>query len=663
MNRFFNGKTAALAISLFLSAAMLYAAPKLEMQMQNYRFNMPKFKPVPLPTVPSGKSVREVGGIQAGRHIDIKLADGTTVRCFPAATDNPEVVSKNYYYLPTNPHISKAPDGLPMFSMIKFVTDKSKKEGGAEGAILDVMVEYGLSPRQLRELRKKLKKAAPGAALKGAVPLEVGSEGNSFSVVSAVLGDKGFTSALLTSGKAPVMEGQKVAIAARLDPYGATLLDKSLQKSTTDISVVFDLKYIVKIPAYDVRIKIDYDKYHNLIDKFSHQSTKRTSSHLEWNPKFNPIAPILGLFNFDRKKYTTMTETQQRLMVDFLKENGVVEFVYIQHIPDQDKEIVDSGLYGKVLDIFFDMQKRFGMPEEEAMTQEESADDQKKKQEALEEKSNKYDRYVYRSFKAKRIERHGKVELNLKKIAARYEYYTMTGNLGSWYNKFKNNKKLVTEVNLDDPFFSHREIRFVIDNEAYDIFKNVINYATVQVKVDRKGQPPFIDEVTIDKKYLETHGQTATITYAPMRDESRTFQYKVQWSLRGGHIYPAKAKWQDGDVMAVTLSAPIHPVTVEAEADLDELKSMDVARVSIELRYKQFGKPYVDHSSLAISVSSGNPMTSKTIYPDVGSDKLEYRLVYHHKKMGRIKEKKWRTVEGNYIFCSPAESVLAKLSS
>ena len=612
-------------------------------------------KPVTIPTVPSPSTVHEVGGVQYGRHVDIKLDDGLTVRCFPAATDNPKIVSKNYYYLPANPHVSIGPDGLPRFSMIRFVSDKTKEQGGAEGAILDIMVEYGLSKKQFDELRNKLRRRVPGAVLKGAVPLEVGSEGNSFYVTSAVLGDKGFTSTLLTSGKAPVMEGQKVAIAARLDPYGATLLGKSLEQSTTDISVNFDLKYVVKIPAYDVRIVIDYDKYHKIRDKIIHQRQEFSRHSYYWNPKWYSI------FHIGTQKHTYVNEKERHTMVDFLKENGIVQFIYIQHIPDEDKEIVESGLYGKVIDIFFEMQKRLGNPNPEEMT-EENSEDQNKKDKERRQEAAKHDRFSYSYLKAKRIERHGKVELSLKKIGARYEYYTMTGNIGGWYKKYKNNKKLVREVNLDDPFFSHRELRFVIDNEAYDIFKNVINYATVQVKVDRKGQPPFIDEVTIDKNYLQQHGQTATITYAPMRDESRTFQYKVQWSLRGGHLYPADARWNMGAVMAVTLSAPVHPVLVEAEADLDELKSMNVARVSVELRYRQFGKPYIDHSSLAISTASGNPMTSKTIYPDVGSDKLEYRLVYHHKKLGRIKEKKWRSVEGNYIFCSPEESIVAKLT-
>jgi hypothetical protein len=64
----------------------------------------------PSRVIPAQNVVKEVGGIQYGRHQDITLADGTVVRCYPAATAKPEMQSKNWYYLPTSPHISKHPD-------------------------------------------------------------------------------------------------------------------------------------------------------------------------------------------------------------------------------------------------------------------------------------------------------------------------------------------------------------------------------------------------------------------------------------------------------------------------------------------------------------------------------------------------------------------------
>ncbi len=647
-------------LSAFFSMPATAANDRSKNNKQQEHQFMRQLKPLAIRAmlrVPSAGAIREVGGIQYGRHVDIKLKDGTTttVRCFAAATNDPAKVSKNYYYLPANPHVARHADGTPRFSMIRFVTDKTKAEGGTEGAVLHFMVEYGLSQQQVKAVEKALKKKVKGARLKGAVPLEVGAEGNSFNVVSAVLGDKGFTSTLITTGKAPVMEGQQVAVAARLDAYGATLLAKSFEQPTTQVSVVFDLKYVVKLPAYDVRVVIDYDKYNQLESQYAHDREKKVSRKRYWNPKW------YNLFNVSTRTTTALTEEEQSRMLDFLQESGAVTFDYVQHVPDADKEIVESGLHKIVLESFFDMQKRLGEPTPEELTTDEAKSDDEKAAEAERRKeAARHKKYSYTVYQRKDIHRKSKQVLHLKKTIARYEHHTMTGNVGTWYGKYKNNPKLVTEVNLDDPFFQRREMRFVIDNEAYDIFKEMVNYATVQVRVPRKGQRPFIDELTLDRKYLEQSGQTATLSYARMSDDAQSYDYAVQWSLRGGHLYPKTPRWQKGELMAVTLAAPVKPRLLEVEADLDELADLGVARVSVELRYKRFGKTFNDRKGLALSPATGEPVVNKVLYQDADSDRLEYRLVYHHKKLGRIKSDTWQAVEGDYVYCAPTKMLIDK---
>ncbi len=635
------------SLVLFLSSHTLRAQPSSALTQAN------KF--MPMRTIPSTDAVKEVGGIQYGKHVDIKLKDGTTVRCFPAATKNPEKLSKNWYYLPTNPRISQDKDGTPKFSMVRFVTDKTKEQGGVEGAILHFMVEYGLTNKQKKETEKLLKKEMKGAKLKGAVPLEQGAEGSSFQVVSATLNDKGFSSTLITSGKAPVMEGQKVAVAARLDQYGATLLAKSMENPTTDISVVFDLQYVVKLPAYDVNVTINYDQFH-VISSESEQTRDKTSKKSSyWTPK------IWNIFHRTTKKTSSLTETEKTEIVDFLQETGVVKFDYIQHVPDADKEIVESGLHKLVMESFFDMQERLGTPPEDE-GDEELSEEEKKRQEERAKAAAKVNHYKYTQAKQKTITRKSKQVLSLKKVIARYEPHQMVGNIGTWYNKYKNNPKLFSEVNLDDPFFQRREVRFVIDNEAYDIFSEMVNYATVKIRVNRKGQRPFLDEVTIDKKYLENSGQTAMLSYARMGDDAQNFEYASQWSLRGGHIYPKTPKWKKGELMAVTLAAPVEPQTIEAEADLDELEELGIARATIELRYKRFGKEYEDTKGFALSPGVGEPIVSKTIYNDSDNDTIEYRVIYHHKKAGKVKDVKWRAIDGGYIYCAPSEVIVNKIT-
>ncbi len=629
-----------MSLLFWLIAGISYAGP-FQLKFPP-KFNIPNQV-----VIPSQKEVKETLGVRYGKYVDITLSDGTVVRCYPAATVDPNVISRNWYYLPTSPHIARDARGVPQFSLIKFVSDKSKEQGGVEGAVLHFLVEFGLSPEQKKELERKFKARVKGAVLKGAVPLENTAEGNSFRVISAIFEDKGFTSHIITSGKAPVMEGQKVAVAARLSAYGATLLEKSLELPTSQISVEFELRYLTKIPAYRAKVTIDYDRYHQIRQDLMYK--RQVNKKRYWDPKWYNI--------FNRSSHTYITETEKQHFIDFLSSNGVVK-IEIDQMPEADKEIVEMGLHKIVLEEFFNMQRTMAeaLGEKTEPEKIELSEEQRK----TAKKVRGYKAYI---LQAKDIRRKGRVTIDLRKVSARYDSHLMTGNVATWYKKFKNDPRLVAEVNLDDPFFKRREIRFVIDNEAYDIFKKMVNYATVLVQVPRPGHPPFEDQITIDRKYLEEHGQTATLTFASLGklpEEGPIFRYAVQWSLRGGYLFPREPKWAPGDIMAVTLAAPVRPRVIEAEADIEELKSLGISRVVVELRYRRFGKTFVDHAPLKISVTQGEPLAQTVIYHDRENERVEYRTIFYHKKLGRLTGN-WQEVQGDYIFCAPAKEMLEKI--
>jgi len=54
-------------------------------------------------------------------------------------------------------------------------------------------------------------------------------------------------------------------------------------------------------------------------------------------------------------------------------------------------------------------------------------------------------------------------------------------------------------------------------------------------------------------------------------------------------------------------------------------------------------------------------VVEKTLYRDADADSIEYRLIFHHKQLGKIKEPKWQPVEGDYIYCAPGELLLDQL--
>ncbi|MBK9492471.1 MAG: hypothetical protein IPO07_29530 [Haliscomenobacter sp.] len=64
----------------------------------------------------------------------------------------------------------------------------------------------------------------------------------------------------------------------------------------------------------------------------------------------------------------------------------------------------------------------------------------------------------------------------------------LVGNMASWYNAVKNNPQCVASINLNDPFFQHRDINMIVDLDSEDIFSKEVNYATVNIQKKPGGQ-------------------------------------------------------------------------------------------------------------------------------------------------------------------------------
>ena len=125
----------------------------------------------------------------------------------------------------------------------------------------------------------------------------------------------------------------------------------------------------------------------------------------------------------------------------------------------------------------------------------------------------------------------------------------MTANLRDWYDNVRDNPKCVSSVNLNDPFFSHRDIKFIMDLDGKEIFDDTVNYVTVNVRKKRTTGRDFEDHITIDSKYLKDNGVAASVTYARGEDKNPDlYQYQSQWSLKGGNVFPQNPNMAAGQL-------------------------------------------------------------------------------------------------------------------
>ncbi|MEM9687790.1 MAG: hypothetical protein AAF934_12865, partial [Bacteroidota bacterium] len=186
------------------------------------------------------------------------------------------------------------------------------------------------------------------------------------------------------------------------------------------------------------------------------------------------------------------------------------------------------------------------------------------------------------------------------------------------------------------------------------MFGKEVNYVTVNVRKRRSEGNDFKDQVTIDRKYLKEKGIRAALTYARGEDtNSDLYEYKMQWSLRGGKIYPPNPKWTIGDWEGVTLAPPVKPRSIEVEGDLDALKKHGVTRVTAEVRYYKFG--IEQKTNIPLTVSKGEPLINETIFTDKYMRGYAYRIIFRHKTEG-VLALPWETkINDDYIYASIPE--------
>lgn len=164
-----------------------------------------------------------------------------------------------YYYVPDAPRLATKPDGTPEFTFIKY----AKSDGTTKGGILHFLVTWGLSEGELSGAESALRLKDPEARIAGPVPFKEGT----FKVVSATAGEGGlFNRKIAGEGKAPILPGQKAAVSIALTEEGATLLWESFKNPTSDISVLFDLKFAGVTPAFQAKLKVNWDKVYTQND-------------------------------------------------------------------------------------------------------------------------------------------------------------------------------------------------------------------------------------------------------------------------------------------------------------------------------------------------------------------------------------------------------------
>ncbi|MGC9352741.1 MAG: hypothetical protein ACP5D9_02820 [Mariniphaga sp.] len=565
--------------------------------------------------------------LDSDNRVSVTLDDGTEVTLYGKANTRSNTPSGDYFYLPTGLRLSKRLDGVPEFLFMKYTTEEETAAGGVQGGLLHFLMEWGLTAQQETELLEKLKaklqetkNRSPFGLPLGSVPTNIKIMGpvdveplseESFQIASASLSDPA-SSTVIQSGRAPSMEGGKAVVASKMDKETAQMMATSFEETSSiaDLSVTLGYQYRVLLPAIEGSVVIDWSRVSELVDSLSteYMKKKKTSGHLWW-----------------KKTKTTYSYEELHEIYSKAQENKAVTVTITDRsLGDETSAMVLESFMSYFTNALTD--REMDIPPVPA-----EGDDEDGK--PVTQKGNYYT--------LNQVKREKKIEKGRETISLNYrrsvpKFIDLTGNLRSWYNNVRDNPNCVTSVNLNDPFFQHRHISFILDMEAEEMFSEVINYVTVSVRKKRSSGNDFSDRFTMDKKYINEKGTSAIITYARGEDTNPdAFEYKAQWSLRGGKVYPDNPEWQKGSwEEAVTLAPPVTYRKIEFEADLDDLKEKQITRVTAQVRYLQFGKE--EEENIHISPVKGEPLVEKNIFIDNDTKGYAYRLILTHKTEGKL---------------------------
>jgi hypothetical protein len=149
-----------------------------------------------------------------------------------------------YYYVPNKVSLATLPDGTPQFSFLRYVknvrsgADQAEAREGQGGGIVTGLITLGVSPEQVADAVRELRRTKPGARIEGPVMFKSGR----FGLESAYADGKGNNSTqVLGLGNAPILDGGKASFTIELTKEGSTKLWNAFDLVDPGIHFTFEM--------------------------------------------------------------------------------------------------------------------------------------------------------------------------------------------------------------------------------------------------------------------------------------------------------------------------------------------------------------------------------------------------------------------------------------
>jgi hypothetical protein len=495
--------------------------------------------------------------------------------CFPLASN-----SREYVYLPHGARLGSDQTGQPQFSFIRYVINEPQTAPPAAsandnapapaasgqtitqadgGGILHFLVLLDTPQSMIDEAQKELRKRLKDdtVVVRGPIVFQDGR----YALVSSILSPASAAPErkLLASGRAPVLEGNRLALSFDLKPQEASLLMQSFQMNTPDVSLVFDMTFVGLSEAYEADLLIDW-------------SEVKKSKALGAGGSIYFVKADVDLA-FDELRRTNAIKLRSS------GENSAMEGLL-------------NTVYSKLLDLLFRPVEPERIPQDQRGGIMQALNTLISPQGGAASSGNTTGFGAYVGFQLKEMKSSGTSTLNFNHRSSVERHSYVTFNIGNFYQRFGKDENYFKAVNLADPMFQQREIHVGIDGALLPDFDRYINTVTVTLRKEHQNGQQTLREVILDRQTVAQRPGAFRMIYGWSGDQDRQawlqYDYRTRWSFKGGGTF--QTDWMRTDSPMVEVFAPYERRTVQLVGNNADLLKKGVRAVIVQVEYPFFGE-------------------------------------------------------------------------
>ena len=478
--------------------------------------------------------------------------------CFPLV-DKPDT----YVYIPGEGRLATHEDGRPELSLLRYVINRPGEGDGQSlteasgGGVFHFLVLYETPSETVEAAQAALRQITDNDEVKLRGPVVF--DGGRYNLVSSIVGqDAEGKRHVLATGRAPVLEGNRLALSFALTPEQSTLLMESFKTSTSDVSMVFELEWSGLTDAYEAHMTVDW-------------------SEVKKSEAFSAGASV----------YWVSVDVE--VGFDKLIRDGAIKLE--SSGSDAAAEALVTRVYDKLLELMFEPVRPETVPDDQRGGLLDALGSLIEPDGALGGRNTTgFGLGVGYQLKDMRSEGFTVLDFNHRATVKRHSLIAV--NFGDLFNRWGDDPRVFRTVNVGDPAFQQREIHLGLDGALLPEFERFINSVTVTLRKRHEGGDVTLQEMVLDRTSFDKAPSDLRLVYGWQDDADRLawldYEYRASWSFEGGGSM--QTDWQTRDSPMIDLFTPYERRTVELIGDPDLLADQGVRAVVVRVEYPFFGQ-------------------------------------------------------------------------